>query len=130
MKTKLSPGRLTATIASLSLLAAGVGGCASSRVLEHPLPSGATEAKSVSNPDGITVSVQSLILRNSAGSWLKNANWDEYVLKIDNESGDPCEIERISLASDKFDRPVPSSTARRLRREPAPPRCRRRDLDR
>jgi hypothetical protein len=51
MKTKLSPGRLTATIASLSLLAAGVGGCASSRVLEHPLPSGATEAKSVSNPD-------------------------------------------------------------------------------
>jgi len=92
--------------------AAGLGGCASSRLFKNPQPSSATEARSVSTDERITVSVQALTLRNGGGSWLKDANWDEYVLKIVNESGDPCEIESIGLASGKLDRPVPSSIAR------------------
>jgi hypothetical protein len=114
MSSKRLSRRRTDVIVGLCwfAVAGGVDGCASSRLLKQPLPSAAIATTPVSTTDGIAVSVQALIVRNGGGSWLKNANWDEYVLKIVNESGDPCEIERISLESDKIARPVPSSTSR------------------
>ena len=53
-----------------------------------------------------------LIFRNTGGSWLKNANWDEYVLTIRNDSQDAMEIQSLYLYSDKLPAPVQSSTSR------------------
>jgi hypothetical protein len=56
--------------------------------------------------------MRQLILRNGGGSWVRDANWDEYVLTIKNDSQDSIEIQRIDLYSDKLPTPEESSTSR------------------
>jgi hypothetical protein len=66
----------------------------------------------VSAPEGIELEVHQLVFHNAAGSWLKNANWDEYVLTVKNDSKEAVEIQSLYLCSDKFPAPVESSTSR------------------
>ncbi|HMD72972.1 MAG TPA: hypothetical protein VKG05_03850 [Steroidobacteraceae bacterium] len=88
-------------------------GCASSRVLKAPLPSAAPDlAWTTTSPDGLTVEVDQLIVRDSAGSWVRKANWDEYVVAIKNGSAGPVEIQRIDLYSSKLPAPEESSISR------------------
>ena len=60
----------------------------------------------------ITLDVHQLIFRDTGGSWLKKANWDEYVLTITNDSQVAMEILSFYLYSDKLPAPVESSTSR------------------
>lgn len=48
--------------------------------------------------DGIlSAALNYLIVENGPGSWVENALWDEYVLTLENLTGDPLVIERVSL---------------------------------
>jgi hypothetical protein len=105
--------RPPAIIGALMSLTVLLDGCASSRLLKNPPPPAQTDVGwAASSPDGITLEVHQLIFRNSGGSWLKNANWDEYVLAIGNDSQDAIEVQSIYLYSDKLPAPVESSTSR------------------
>jgi hypothetical protein len=67
--------QLSATLGLGGLLCA----CASSRLLKNPLPATAADLGwTVSAPEGLTIEVDQLIVRNSGGSWVRDANWDEY----------------------------------------------------
>jgi hypothetical protein len=104
--------RLLALVGALVSLTA-LDGCASSRLIKNPPPPAATDVGwSATGPGGITLDVHQLIFRNSSGSWVKNANWDEYVLTVGNDSQDALEIQSIYLYSDKLPAPVESSTSR------------------
>src|ERR1700729_1060550 len=104
--------RLLALVGALVSLTA-LEGCASSRLIKNPPPPTATDVGwSATGPEGITLDVHQLIFRNSGGSWVKNANWDEYVLTVENDSQDAVEIQSIYLYSDKLPAPVESSTSR------------------
>ena len=105
--------RLLAIVGALALLTALLDGCASSRLLKNSQPPSEIDVGwAASAPDGITLEVHQLIFRNSGGSWVKNANWDEYVLAIRNDSQDAIEIQSIDLFSDKLPAPAESSTSR------------------
>jgi hypothetical protein len=104
--------RMAALAGELLILSALLGGCASSRVLKNPLPSEADVGWTTAGPEGLTIEVHQLIFRNTGGSWVRDANWDEYVLTIKNESGNAIEILAIDLYSSKFPTPVESSTSR------------------
>jgi hypothetical protein len=104
--------RLFALAGALASLFA-LDGCASSRLLKNSQPPAETDVGwAASAPEGITLEVHQLIFRNSGGSWLKNANWDEYVLAIRNDSQAAIEVQSIYLYSDKLPAPVESSTSR------------------
>lgn len=114
MRTSLNPWRPTLS-GALLMLSSGLvlGGCASSRLIKNPSPP--TEADvgwSASAPEGLTVEVHQLIFRNSSGSWVRDAQWDEYVLTIKNDSQDTFELQSINLYSAKLASPVESSTSR------------------
>ena len=84
-----------------------------SRVLPEPLPSEVSELGwSASAPEGLTLEVDQLILRNSGGSWVRDANWDEYVLTAKNDSQIAIVIEHFDLYSDKLQVTARSSTSR------------------
>jgi hypothetical protein len=105
--------RLLALVGALVPLAGLLNGCASSRLIKNPQPPTETDVGwAASSPEGTTLEVHQLIFRNSGGSWVKKANWDEYVLTIKNDSEDPIEIQSISLYSDKLPAPAQSSTSR------------------
>jgi hypothetical protein len=105
--------RLPALVGSLVSLTVLLDGCASSRLIKNPPPPTETDVGwAASGPGGITLDVHQLIFRDSGGSWVKKANWDEYVLTVKNDSQDPVEIQSIYLYSDKLPAPVESSTSR------------------
>jgi hypothetical protein len=103
-----------ASIVGFLALCLVLGGCAvKSRVLKEPLPTLVTDLKWIAAaPEGITLELDQVIVRNSGGSWVRDANWDEYVLTVRNDSAVPVEIERFNLYSDKLPWPEESSTSR------------------
>jgi hypothetical protein len=96
----------------LLIVSGALFGCASSRVLKNPRPAEADLGWTATAPDGVKLEVNELIFRNGGGSWVKDANWDEYVLTIENDSPGAIEIQGISLYSDKLPAPAQSSTSR------------------
>jgi hypothetical protein len=102
-----------ALVAGLLLLGGLLSGCASSRLIKKPqAPTETDVGWAASSPEGTTLEVHQLIFRNTGGSWVKNANWDEYVLTIKNDSQDVMEIQSIFLYSDKLPAPAESSISR------------------
>jgi hypothetical protein len=104
---------LLSAVAGTLVLCDALASCASSRVLKSPLPTTTPDLGwTASAADGQVVELHQLIVRNGGGSWVRDANWDEYVLTIRNDSMDSVEIERIDLYSDKLPTPEESSTSR------------------
>jgi len=114
MNIHLTPWRRHALVGGLLMLGGLLlAGCASSRLLKNPPPVRAADVGwAASTPEGLTVEVRQLIFRNSDGSWVRDANWDEYVLLIKNDSQDIFKIQGINLYSDKLPAPVECSTSR------------------
>jgi hypothetical protein len=104
--------RFAAPLGALLMLNVLLDGCASSRLLKNPQPSAAELGWSASAPEGLTLEMHQLIIRNSGGSWVRDANWDEYVLTIKNDSQGAIEIQGIVLYSDRLPEPVESSISR------------------
>jgi hypothetical protein len=105
--------RLSALIGALVPVTVLLHGCASSRLIKNPPPPTDPDVGwSASSAEGTTLEVHQLIFRNTGGSWVKKANWDEYVLAIRNDSEETIEIQSIYLYSDKLPAPVESSTSR------------------
>jgi hypothetical protein len=104
LKTELSrilstlASGLNATIAILSI--ALIAGCASSRVL----PSPATDERSPTRGTaraigGMSATLERVIVRDGPGSWVKKADWDEYVMIVANGSSDVVTVNSIELSS-------------------------------
>jgi hypothetical protein len=100
-------------IGGLLILSGALNGCASSRVLKNARPPAVPDLGwAATTPEGLKLEVHELIFRNAGGSWVKNANWDEYAITIENDSPDVLEIQGIYLYSDKLPAPEVSSTSR------------------
>jgi hypothetical protein len=113
MNIDLTQWPLPALVGGLLLLSGALGGCASSRVLKNPRPAAVPDLGwAATTPGGLKLEVHELIFRNGGGSWVKNANWDEYALTIENDSPGVLEIQGIYLYSDKLAAPAQSSTSR------------------
>lgn len=111
MNVCLTPRGVPTLIGGLLLLSGLLDGCASSRLLKNPQPPTETDVGwAASSPEGTILEVHQLIFRNTGGSWVKNANWDEYVLTIRNDSEDAIEVQGISAISGRkptYARPLP-----------------------
>jgi hypothetical protein len=84
-----------------------------SRVLPAPLPTTVPDLSwTAAAPDGLSLALDRVIVLNSEGSWVRNANWDEYVLTAKNDSQTAVEIQRFELFSNKLPAPSESSTSR------------------
>jgi hypothetical protein len=109
---KLSPRR---TVMLVSLLASvGLIACSpQSRLLHEPLPAqDAIIGSADTAPDGLLVELHQVIVRNGAGSWVRDADWDEYVVRLANHSAAPLRIERFELQSARLLGVVECSTSR------------------
>jgi hypothetical protein len=102
------------SIVGCFLLCQLLGGCAvKSRVLPEPLPGEvANLGWTAAGPEGVTLEVNRVIVQNTGGSWVRDANWDEYVLTVKNDSAAPVEIEQFDLYSAMLPAPEQSSTSR------------------
>jgi hypothetical protein len=109
---KLPPRRtvmLVALLASVALTACSP----QSRLLHEPAPAqdviiGWADAA----PDGLRVELHQVIVRNGPGTWVRDADWDEYFLRLANHLAAPLRIERFELRSARLLGAVECSTSR------------------
>jgi hypothetical protein len=77
-------------VASIAL-----GGCAGTHKLDKPLPVQETGAVAYAMDERTAATLDAVIVRDGPGSWVKNADWDEYLLRIRTTSAEPVEITGI-----------------------------------
>lgn len=98
--------------AACAAVAMLLGACASESRLLHPPAASAepTLGWQAQAPGGLQLEAQRLIVRNDPASWVKEADWDEYLLAIRNDGGMPVELRAVELVNDLLG-PVAHSTA-------------------
>lgn len=82
------------------------------RLLEQPAPGTARPPSAMAvTPDGrFSVELQQLIVRNGPGSWVSEADWDEYVVRIGNSGEESLVVTGAELISPML--PEPSAPSR------------------
>ncbi|MCS5683596.1 MAG: hypothetical protein NZ609_13765 [Acidimicrobiales bacterium] len=74
--------RLAAMVGSVLLLF----GCASTKVLDEPTFPPEGNPLAVARDQTTAATLDWVIVRNGPGTWSKNADWDQYLLRIENRS--------------------------------------------
>ena len=74
--------RLAAMVGSVLLLF----GCASTKVLDEPTFPPEGNPLAVARDQTTVATLDWVIVRNGPGTWSKNADWDQYLLHIENQS--------------------------------------------
>ncbi len=79
------------------LLLVSVSGCGGSKVLKEPEPLVVTESLAVASDARLSVNLDWVIVRDGPGTWARNAFWDEYLLRIRNESDQPIKLTELVI---------------------------------
>jgi hypothetical protein len=64
-------------------------------------------------PDGLQITVHTVLVRNGAGSWTRDADWDEYIVTFKNAATSAVRIETLRLESPYL--PVPQQSSLSLK---------------
>ena len=97
--------------AALLLLAATLAACGGTSVRQKPLPIGTIAPIATTSDRSVSVSLDTLIVRDGPGSWARNADWDEYRLTVRNLSDARLVVDRIVIF-DAFDQPIAATGSR------------------
>ncbi len=60
-------------------------------------------------PEGLTVTVHTVLVRNGPGIWVRDADWDEYIVSFKNSASSAVRIETLRLESPYLPAPQHSS---------------------
>ncbi len=64
----------------------GVASCGGTKLLKEPIPIDTTQVLTTLESEQIVVNLDWVIVRDGPGSWARNADWDEYLLRVENIS--------------------------------------------
>ena len=81
MQYKNSISGATMIAAALSLSLAGCGG---TKVLKEPEPLVVTQSLANTSDQTLAATLDWVIVRGGPGTWAKNADWDEYLIRVEN----------------------------------------------
>ena len=84
---------------TIAILTAAVtlGACGGTKVLKEPEPLELEQPMAVDSDQRVTVMLDWVIVRDGPGTWAKNADWDEYLLRVRNSSDQPVEITSVKV---------------------------------
>jgi len=81
--------------AGVVLLLVLVSGCGGSKVLKEPEPLVLSESLASASDERLSVNLDWVIVRDGPGTWAKNAFWDEYLLRVSNDSDRPIQLTEL-----------------------------------
>ena len=97
---------------SVILLWIAVSGCGGTKVLKEPEPLVLEESLAAASDERLSVSLDWVIVRDGPGTWARNSDWDEYLIRLRNKSGDSLRISSITIV-DSLGARVESGTSRK-----------------
>ena len=69
-------------------------GCGGSKLLDDPEPVTIVQPLTTVSDQRLEAHLDWVIVRNGPGTWAKNADWDEYLLRVSNLSDQPIQVTR------------------------------------
>ena len=80
-------------------------GCGGTKVLKESQPIQTTQPLAAVSDQRVTATLDWVIVRDGPGTWAKNADWDEYLLRVNNQSDQQIKVLRL-IAVDSLDTPI------------------------
>lgn len=81
----------------LLALCCGLSGCGGSKILREPKEITLAEPLAAATDPRVGVELNLVIVRDGPGTWAKNADWDEYRLRVVNQSDEAVSITRLEV---------------------------------
>jgi len=72
-------------------------GCGGARLLKETQPQQTTQPLATAADNRVSSTLDWVIVRNGPGAWARNADWDEYLLRIYNSSAEPLLVTNIRV---------------------------------
>ena len=88
----------------LVLLCSGLLACGGTRILDQPVPLTIGQPQASSSNEDMTVSLDWIIVRDGPGTWARNADWDEYLVRFLNRSTSVLTITSVAAYDSTFTR--------------------------
>ena len=92
----------------------GLAGCSATKVLKEPNPVAVTQSLAAAADVRIAATLDWVNVRNGPGAWAKNANWDEYLLRVHNRHDEPIQLTDVVVFDSLGDRLKPRSERKAL----------------
>jgi len=70
-------------------------GCGGAKVLKKPEPLKTTQPLAVASDSRLATTLDWVIVRAGPGTWAKNADWDEYLMRFENLTDSPMQITNV-----------------------------------
>jgi len=83
---------LVATVLSLSLT-----GCGGAKILKDPEPLAITQSLAAASDQRFSATLDWVIVRDGPGTWAKNVDWDEYMIRVQNLNRDSIQLTNITV---------------------------------
>lgn len=107
-KSILNLGCAVAVLLSACLLA----GCGGTKVLKEAQPIQTTQPLAAVADQRVTATLDWVIVRDGPGTWAKNADWDEYLLRVNNRSDQPVKVTQLTVV-DSLDTHIEPQSGRK-----------------
>jgi len=82
---------------SVLMLLLALSGCGGAKVLKEPEPLVVTQSLATASDQRIAATLDWVIVRNGPGTWAKNVDWDEYLIRVQNRSDDSIRVTNITV---------------------------------
>lgn len=86
--------RLLLPVGAVVLLVS-VSGCGGTKVLKDPKPLVVNQALATATDEVLSASLNWVVVRDGPGTWAKNADWDEYLITVQNISVESLQLTDI-----------------------------------
>jgi len=87
---------LQSSVVMLLLALSGCGG-GGTKVLKEPEPLVLTQSLSTASDQRLAATLDWVIVRDGPGTWAKNVDWDEYLLRVQNLGDDSIRVTNIAV---------------------------------
>jgi len=101
-------------ILAISAMAIMLVGCGGAKLLKETQPQQTTQPLATAADSKIASTLDWVIVRNGPGAWARNADWDEYLLRIRNSSAEPLLITNVTVLDSLGNRVERRSNRRQL----------------
>ena len=79
------------------LLLLSLSGCGGTKVLKEPEPLVVTRSLATASDQRLAATLDWVIIRDGPGTWAKNVDWDEYLIRVQNLTGESIQVTNISV---------------------------------
>lgn len=82
---------------SILLLLIGLAACGGTKVLKEPEPMAVAQPLATVSDENLSVTLDWVIFRDGPGTWARNVDWDEYLIRVHNSGDDSIQLTNITV---------------------------------